>query len=57
MKTLRFSNGVIIDATQIATIESNQQSINAPGAIGELQHLLKGRPSTLTIHSHHPFKR
>ncbi len=47
MTTLSFSNGVIIDASQIVSVDSNQQSIQFPGDIGELEHLLLGRPSSL----------
>lgn len=50
VKTLSFSNGVRIDASQIVTIESNQQTIQLPGGIGELEHLLQGRPAGLLIH-------
>ena len=49
MQTLSFSNGVTIDASQIVSINSNQQSIQFPGDIGELDHLLEGRPSGLQI--------
>ena len=49
MKTLTFSNGVTIDTAQIISVESNQQTIPFPGQIGELQHMLQGRPSTLTV--------
>lgn len=49
MKTLTFSNGVTIDSAQIISIDSNQQSIPFPGEIGELQHMLQGQPSILTI--------
>lgn len=50
MKLLRFSNGLSIDSSQIVTIESNQQSFGFPGAIGELEHLLQGRPGGLVVH-------
>ena len=49
MQTLSFSNGVTVDSSQIVSIESNQQSIQFPGDIGELDHLLDGRPSGLQI--------
>ena len=49
MATLTFSNGVKIDSTQIVSVESNQQVIQFPGDVGELQHMLMGRPSMLTI--------
>jgi len=50
MNSITFSNGVIIDSSQILSVESNQQRIKFPGGIGELEHLLKGRPSGLMIH-------
>lgn len=50
MNLLVFSNGVNIDATQIVKVESNQQTILFPGAIGELQHLFDGQPSSLLVH-------
>ncbi len=49
MQTISFSNGVTIDCAQIVCIESNQQKIMFPGDIGELAHLLDGRPSGLLI--------
>lgn len=49
MKSIVFSNGVMIDSAQILSIESNQQTIKFPGGIGEVEHLLKGRPSGLSI--------
>jgi hypothetical protein len=49
MNTLNFSNGVTIDSTHIVSVESNQQTIQLPGGIGELEHLLRGRPSALLI--------
>jgi hypothetical protein len=49
MQTLTFSNGVIIDSAQIISVESNQQTIQFPGGIGELKHLLDGRPSGLLV--------
>jgi hypothetical protein len=49
MQSLTFSNGVMVDSAQIIAIESNQQTIQFPGGIGELQHLLDGRPSSLLI--------
>lgn len=49
MSTLSFSNGVTVDSSNILRVESNQQSIEFPGGIGELEHLLLGRPSGLLI--------
>jgi hypothetical protein len=49
MRTLNFSNGLLIDASKISSIVSNQQEMKSLGDIGELQHLLNGRPSSLTI--------
>jgi hypothetical protein len=49
MQTISFSNGLTIDCSQIICIESNQQKIQFPGDIGELAHLLDGRPSGLLI--------
>lgn len=49
MNTFSFSNGVTIDSSQIVSVESNQQTIQFPGGIGELARLLLGRPSALTI--------
>ena len=49
MKTLSFSNGVRIEASQIVSIGSNQQTIQIPEELGELEHLLQGRPSGLLI--------
>ena len=49
MKWLTFSNGVVIDAEKIVTIVSNQQKIEFPAEISQLQHLLDGRPSSLTL--------
>jgi len=49
MQTLTFSNGVKIDTAQIISVESSQQTIELPGLIGELTHLLEGRPSGLLI--------
>lgn len=49
MNTLSLSNGVTIDSTNIVSVESNQQMIQLPGGIGELEHLLQGRPSALSI--------
>ncbi len=49
MNSLSFSNGVTVDTAQILSVESNQQTIPFPGGIGELEHMLQGRPSTLII--------
>lgn len=49
MQTIAFSNGVTIDCDKIAHVESNQQKIQFPGDIGEMAHLLAGRPSGLLI--------
>ncbi len=49
MQTLTFSNGVTIDSAQIVSVESKQQVIQFPGDIGELEHMLHGRPSSLLI--------
>ena len=51
-QTLSFSNGIAIDCSRIVSIESNQQQIMFPGGIGELSHLLDGRPSNLLIRLH-----
>ena len=50
MNAICFSNGVIVDSSKIVCIESSQQTITFPGGIGEVEHLLKGRPSALVIH-------
>ena len=44
MKLLSFSNGVTIDSSQIVSVESHRQIIRFPGEIGEVEHLLRGRP-------------
>lgn len=49
MQTLTFSNGVTVDSAQIISVESKQQVIQFPGDIGELEHMLHGRPSSLLI--------
>lgn len=49
MKTLKFSNGVTVDAVEIVSVVSNRQTIHFPAEIGELQHLLDGRPSSLLL--------
>ncbi len=49
MKMLAFSNGVTVDSSEIVSVESNQQTIQFPGGIGEVKHLLLGRPSSLVI--------
>jgi hypothetical protein len=49
MKTLKFSNGVTVDAMEIVSVVSNRQTIQFPAEIDELQHLLDGRPSSLLL--------
>ena len=49
MQKMTFSNGVTIDVAQIFSVESNQQRIEFPGHLGEVEHLLEGRPSSLLI--------
>lgn len=48
-RMLSFSNGVSIEYAKIVCIESNQQRIPFPGGIGEMAHLLDGRPSRLSV--------
>lgn len=48
-QSLSFSNGVAIRCSQIVSIESTQQQISFPGSLGELSHLLEGRPSSLLV--------
>lgn len=50
LQKLSFSNGVAVDYEQIVCVESNQQRIPFPGGVGELKHLLDGRPSNLRMH-------
>jgi hypothetical protein len=49
---LSFSNGIAIECSRIVCIESNQQQIPFPGSVGELTHLLDGRPSNLLVRLH-----
>ena len=49
MKTLKSSNGIAIEVAQIVRIVSNQQVIEFPKEIEELQHLLNGWPSSLLV--------
>ena len=52
MKRLSFSNGVTIDSRQIVSVESKQQVVCFPSENDELEHMLRGRPSTLIVRLH-----